>query len=255
MPHERWQEAAAAYALDSLDRADREEFEQHLGECADCRLAVQQFSEVTGLLVHASPARRAPVTLRQRVTRLVREDPGQGRGRFAPRAMLPWLAAAASITLAISAGLFARRNLADARALQERIVALDDSITARDSVLGYLTGPEVHVVSLAAAGEKPVARVFWNHTRQRYIVTAFDLPPARPGRTYQLWAIAEGKAPVSMGTFDTDANGDAVAVLPVSAEIEQLGFINLCALTQEPAGGSPQPTETPALSGEWRHTD
>ena len=88
--------------------------------------------------------------------------------------------------------------------------------------------------------------MFWNHTRQRYIVTAFDLPPARPGRTYQLWAIANGKAPVSMGTFDTDTAGDALAVLPVSAEVEALGFIDLCAVTEEPSVARPSLRRRPA---------
>ncbi len=37
--------------------------------------------------------------------------------------------------------------------------------------------------------------------------------------------------------------------------ITGLGVIDVCALTEEPAGGSPGPTETPRLAGEWRHTD
>jgi anti-sigma-K factor RskA len=255
--HVHWLESAAAYALDNLDPEERPNFESHLSSCAECRMAVHEFREVAGLLVHASVAEQAPAGLRARVTSLVRADavrrPAvQRRGTLV---VLPWLAAAASVLVALGAGEWARRASARVDTLAERASRLDEALSARDSVLVLLTGPEVHVVSLAAAGETPVARVFWNHVEQRFIVTAFDLPPAPPGRTYQLWAIARGKPPVSMGTFDTAADGVATAVLAVAPEIEALGFIDLCALTVEPAGGSPAPTETPRLAGEWRHTD
>jgi len=111
------------------------------------------------------------------------------------------------------------------------------------------------VVSLAAEGRQPAARIFWNHDRNQFVVTAFALPPAAEGHTYQLWAIADGHAPVSMGTFETDAGGRATAVLPVDPAITALGFIRLCGLTEEPDGGSPQPTEAPRLVGAWTHTD
>jgi anti-sigma-K factor RskA len=165
------------------------------------------------------------------------------------------MAAAAGVALALSAGVYARRALTEREALQDRLSALDGRLSAQDSLLLHLQGPEVHVVSLARSGEKPIARVFWNHVTSRFIVTAFELPPAPEGQTYQLWAIADGRAPVSMGTFETNESGDAMAILPVPADIEPLGFIALCALTVEPDGGSPQPTMTPQLVGEWRHTD
>jgi anti-sigma-K factor RskA len=110
-------------------------------------------------------------------------------------------------------------------------------------------------VSLAGTDRPPTARVFWNHAKRQFIVLAFDLPAAPPGRTYQLWAIANGKAPMSMGTFNTNAQGRVYTVLPVDAQITSLGFVDNCGLTEEPAGGSPQPTETPRLLGAWRHTD
>jgi anti-sigma-K factor RskA len=256
MSHEQWQESAAAYALDSLDANELPEFESHLSSCAECRAAVQEFRDVAGLLVHASAPARAPHGLRFRVASMVRaEETQRPRPRATTRAVLPWVAAAASLALAIGAGTWAGRTSARVDSLAARVTGLNDSLTARDSVLRYLAGPEVHVVSLAAGGDKPVARVFWNHTQQRFIVTAFNLPAPRPGRTYQLWAIAQGTVPMSMGTFNTDASGAATVVLPVSAEILALDFIELCALTEEPAGGSPGPTETPRLTGVWRHTD
>ena len=234
----------------------RPAFESHLTECAECRSAVQEFRDVTGLLAYASPAAGSPGALSGRVADLVRADMVVQRERRLVRpAVLPWIAAAAGVALALSAGVYTRRALSEADALEQRLAALDARVSVQDSLLLHLQGPEVHVVSLARSGEQPVARVFWNHVSGRFIVTAFALPPAPEGRTYQLWAIGAAGAPVSMGTFETDAAGGGTAILPVTADIEALGFVALCALTIEPDGGSPAPTMTPELTGEWRHTD
>lgn len=256
MNHDQWLESAAAYALDSLDADERPAFESHLTDCAECRSAVQEFRDVSGLLAFASPAAPAPRTLSVRVGNLVRADATARAQQARTRpVILPWMAAAAGIALALSAGVYARRAMTETEALESRLSALDARLSAQDSLLLHLQGPEVHVVSLARSGEQPIARVFWNHVTARFIVTAFALPPAPDGRTYQLWAIADGRDPVSMGTFDTNGSGDAMAILPVPADIEALGLVALCALTVEPEGGSPQPTMQPELIGEWRHTD
>jgi anti-sigma-K factor RskA len=111
------------------------------------------------------------------------------------------------------------------------------------------------VVSLGAPARKPTVRVFWNHTRHVFIVTAEGLPSAPAGRAYQLWAMRKGKVPLSMGTFDTDASGRVATVVPVSAAITDGGFFDDCAMTLEPAGGASAPSEGARLVGSWRHVD
>ena len=249
MNHEHWLASAAAYALDSLDKGERAEFEGHLGTCMECRRAVRDFHEVAGLLVHAAPTVAAPSSLRTRVLEQVRSADVQRPRARRPGVGIAWLSAAAGIALALTGALMAGRSRSDSDAMAARLATMDSALTA-------FLGPEVHSASLASGeGEKPVARVFWNHLSKQFIVTAFALPPARDGRTYQLWAIAEGKTPVSMGTFETDGDGRATVVLPVDRAIEEMGFIDLCALTVEPEGGSQQPSEAPRLSGVWRHAD
>src|SRR5439155_555451 len=83
---------------------------------------------------------------------------------------------------------------------------------------------------------------------RRSYVTAFDLPPAPAGRTYQLWAIKKGQAPVSVGTFNTLPGGRAVITLQMPAGFKP----DLSAVTEEPAGGSAQPTQQPFLVGAWQ---
>jgi anti-sigma-K factor RskA len=263
MTHDQLIDSAASYALGALDAGEQEEFETHLRGCAECTRAVDQHREVMGLLAYAAaPVRPAnPDALRDRVLRDVRAASAAvvpiSRARAARGAGSTgwWIAIAASIVVA-AVGLTAygseRSKLIRA---ETDLAAARADIARMDSTVAAFLGPEVHVVSLSEPQRKPAVRVFWNHTRNVFIVTAFELPPAPPGKTYQLWAMPKGKTPSSMGTFQTDANGRATRVLAVASAITDAGFIDDCGLTLEPAGGSPQPTERPRLLGAWRHTD
>lgn len=261
MSHEQWLELAAAYALDALDATERTAFDAHLVRCAECRLAVQEYREVAGLLMHATEPVAAPAGLQDRVMAKLQDAKAEPRTLVPRRSAAPWRSAAswlaaASLVVAAALGALWRKSNEGEQLARGEAAALRRALGDRDSLLASLRGPRVHVVSLSASGgERTVARVFWNHEQHRFVVTAFDIPAARRGRTYQLWAIAKGHAPVSMGTFNTNPDGVATVILPVGTTIESLGVIDLCALTEEPDGGSPQPTETPRLAGSWRHTD
>ena len=254
MTSHEWQEQAAPYALGSLSPEERRAFEAHLAGCAACRADVRAFTEVAGALAHTAPSAEPPRGLRDRVLAEARRVRPIRMG-VARRSPLPWLAAAAALLLAVAGAVEAWRLTSRVHKLERRIAVLDSITAADDSALALLTGPDVNVVTLAGTDRRPSARVVWNRARNRFVVLAFDLPAAPPGRTYQLWAIAKGHSPMSMGTFNTDAHGRARVLLPVDQQIAALGFVDNCGLTQEPSGGSPQPTETPRLLGAWRRTD
>ena len=266
MTHEELRELGAAYALDALDAQERAAVERHLIDCEGCRAEIDTLREVAALLALATPAvdpariaalRRRVMADASHVRPIIaaREEASS----FPPRRPVwrqasTWLAAA-SLFVAVVAGAGWIEATGERAELAHALARTNDTLAARDSVLSAFLGPMVHVVSLSDGENKaPQARVFWNHTKHQFIVTAFHVPPAPSGKTYQLWAIRNGKAPISMGTFDSDASGRALAILPVG-NISEAGYIDNCALTLEPAGGSPQPTETPRLIGAWRHVD
>jgi len=268
MTHQELIDSAASYALDALDSEDRALFEAHLARCAECQSEVADYREVAGALAHAAPGRpvRRSDALRDRILREaleVRPIVSTPRPvslpavpRRAARSIVPWLVAASAVVAAVGLGVVYQGERRQADVLRQQLVSTEAEIARTDSTLAAFLGPEVHVVSLSAADEqKPRLRVFWNHTRRTFIVTALNLPAAPEGKTYQLWAIRKGKAPLSMGTFNADPSGRTASPLAVPAEITDGGFIDECALTVEPAGGSLQPTEPPRMVGSWRHVD
>ncbi|MGH7574995.1 MAG: anti-sigma factor [Longimicrobiales bacterium] len=268
-----WLGDVPAFALGALDADERAAFEAHLEGCAQCRAAVREHQRVVDALAGHVPAVAPPTHLKARVLeaaigersdvrdRVQTRPPGHPAPSPPPAARPrrsftwgPWLAAAAAAAFAVWTGLSYQRSemradtlaaeLANARAT---IDALEIEGARRDTLLAALTGPAVETVTLASTANEPRVRLFWNRGTDQMIVAAFDLPPAAAGRTYQLWGLAPGADPVSLGTFDTGPAGRVVVLRPLSSETTYAQS----AVTEEPAGGSEQPTTTPFLVGRW----
>ena len=78
---------------------------------------------------------------------------------------------------------------------------------------------------------------------------AFDLPPIPSDKDYQLWFLPEtkGAKPVSAGILAPGPGGSQFGSIPIPADLKK---INGAAISLEPKGGSPQPTEVKA-GGPW----
>lgn len=169
------------------------------------------------------------VLQRDRVA-LLRAELGTPGGAAAVRtpSRTPWLAAAVLAALFVGAGAYA---------LQLR---------EREAALAGLVAPATRVIELAAASPRaPYGRMFWNPATDRWTFFAYDLPPAAPGRTYQLWLVTPGD-PVSAGTFEPGADGRATVRAEYALPPERLQAI---AVTEEPAGGVPAPTGPMVIVG------
>jgi anti-sigma-K factor RskA len=262
--HDEWIGQSAAFALGVLDADERAEFERHLAGCAECRAEVREHRETAAMLAAGAPSVQPPPGLRARVLDQARPVRPIAAARppvaTAPPRTAPsrWVAAAA-VVLAIagvSAWLLERGRRIEAEAavatledsLSTRtgeIAALDSALAGRDSLLATVLAEDVRTVTLTSSGTAPAARLYWNPAGGRIVLTAHDLPPASAGRTYQLWGIADGQ-PLSLGVFDTDVSGRATVEFTVDPSLRfQVG-----AITDEPTGGSPQPTTTPFLVGQ-----
>ena len=273
-----------AVALDALDPAERDAVLAHVAGCEICRAELATLRETASQLAFAAPAadsagsrERIHSRLMDRVRRgrararsssaptarvvaeFVRVRPNTGRGGGWRRA--EWLAVAASVLFFITGALFAnatrdRQNLRDA--LQAELArgqsartssdSLRTVVALRDSMIAGLIGRDVAVVSLTASGAKaPFARMFWDTTRNTWTLVAHNMPALKTGRTYQLWLVTK-TAKISAGTFEP-SNGDAVvrATYPLARD-----SLQAIAITEEPAGGVPQPTGAMIVAGEAR---
>ncbi len=73
------------------------------------------------------------------------------------------------------------------------------------------------------------------------------MKPPPPGREFELWFITPEQKKVPAGTFGVDVDGKAELVVQMPAD---LGPVALAAITDEPLGGSPQPTGAIQLAGK-----
>ena len=271
MTEHHWTDSAAAYVLETLEPAERSQFESHLAECDRCRRDVDAYREVASGLAGGAPPRTPPPALRDRVLEQIQGSHRSHDGVWAAPSDQPpprthpspvvrrvmWGAVAATVVLSATLGLMLSRSNA-ARSDLEReyersratVAARDETIDRQQALLDTLLAPNVSTASLvSAAPADPRLQLFWNRDTDLLVVAAFNLPPAAPGRVYQLWGIQGDDPPVSLGVFDTATDSTATVTAPSAVPFD------LAALTEEPASGSQQPTSDPFLVGAWNHTD
>jgi anti-sigma-K factor RskA len=221
----------AVYALDALEPEERAAIDVHLAGCAACRAELDGYLATLGqMTVPEEP----PDRVWEGISRQIRAD-GALADTAAPKAPRPpavvrlderrpgrariLLAAAAAVVVILGIGALTLRS--------------GDSDSVRELADAAADDPASTVVGLSADGQNTVARIVLTDSDNDYVV--FDELPELPSDdTYQLWRTDEG-APVSLGLLGDAADGAAELSLPDDA----VTF----AVSREPAGGSPQPTD------------
>jgi DNA-directed RNA polymerase specialized sigma24 family protein len=132
-------------------------------------------------------------------------------------------------------------------ALAHEADQLEEELRTQQAILAILRDPATQVVALAGQAPAPAARarMLWREKAGGLLV-ATGLPETPTGKTYQLWAIAGGNAPVSAGVFGVDAGGaGSLTVRPLPGVTSVTTFV----VTLEPAGGLPAPSGATYLLG------
>ncbi|MGE0879598.1 MAG: anti-sigma factor [Acidimicrobiia bacterium] len=221
---------ASLYTVDALDDIERRRFERHLDNCETCRADVDGFRRAAAGLT-AAAAIAPPPALKDRVLADVARSrqvsvasrPSAGVRHVVRRA----LAVAAAVVTALSGAL----------ALHERSVARDATAAA-----AIARAADTQIVRFAPDTSGTAQLMFAPSVGAAILVTDGVAAPA-DGRTYQLWAIEAG-TPRSLGTFTPSGERGELRV----KESPKPGTV--LAVTDEPDGGSPQPTTTPFLASE-----
>jgi anti-sigma-K factor RskA len=211
---------APAYALDALDPDDERRFEAHLEECEQCRADVDAYREAAAALGSGVAQVDPPGALRERILAEARAErpnvvplrPGRLAGATAFAYGLAAVAASAAVGLGIWAASL-KSDLDAERAAAPRVVQLSGA-----------TG----------------AVVVTNGGRAALVVTG--LPPAPPGKTYEVWVIE--KTPKRAGLMEGGTKASAVKL------VEPTPGGSVVAVTVEAEGGVDAPTGKPIFSAK-----
>ena len=258
---------AAAHALDALDDAERRRFEAHLPGCAACRADVAEFGDTAALLGEAAAA-PPPASLRTSLLAAVARTPQEPATSTAPsstarpgpagapavadlaahratrtardRRRTPrWQSglAAACALLAAGTGTWAWSAQRSAEEARSAATAADREA---DRMAALLTAPGSRVRTVAGTGGATATVVSAGHEA---VVVGAGMPAVASDRGYQLWLIEDGAARPA-GMLHHDEDGHWSAYVPDTGGAPTLG------VTEEPAGGSEQPTTTPLLAAD-----
>jgi len=241
------QETAILYAAGALGETERREYARHLDEdnCDACRAEVLEFEAAAQSLAVSLPMQTPSESVKKRLMAQAEALsamplPRQERkGSFF--ALAGWLTAAASVlvlVIVLSSNTTLRSQVDD---LKSRVVDLENQIGTQKSLLASLTSPDIRIINLAGQGATPKARarILWDEPAHNWHVRITGLPQAASARSYQMWFVPKTGNPVSARVFNTNPDGSAEMEIAVPAEVTTL---MAAAVTDEPAGGRPQPT-------------
>ena len=245
-------ELAGAIALEALPDDEAERVAEHLHSCTQPHRELQEFQEVAALLPLACDQVEPPAALRHRILAealapipALRAIP---TAEHAPPRRHIWQlpgvwAAAAALLIAVGLGVW---NVQLHSQLNDRYQA-----GQRAQLQALLAAGRIQPLLPQANGQGISAAVVLADNGHTYLTGKLPTLPA--GKVYELWVIAGG-TPRPAGTFSVSSAGTPQPTASAGAAPVQYAQVQLTApvsdgeaiaLTEEPAGGSVAPSESP----------
>jgi len=271
-------ESYEAYALGALEGEEREAIERHLARgCAACTAGVAQARWVVAQLAALAPDAEPPEELRARILAAAaasadaRAGAGSATGaeprgatsiasargtrRPRPSAVPAWAwAIAAALLLATGYSAWQTRRLdrqleSAARELrqgQARQAAIESEREHYEMAMQILSAQDTKALQLTSKkAAMPPVQAYWS-PKMGLLVMSAGMPQMPSSMTLQLWMVPKKGAPMSVGIFRPDAAGHVMLVAATGAPITEIAAL---AISEEPAGGSAQPTSPPVWVG------
>jgi anti-sigma-K factor RskA len=261
---DQFREMHEAYALGALDPAERSALEAHLtAGCEYCAKAVEEARWLVSQLAYMAPEAAPSEMLKRRLIETVRSEAQSYKKRSTPsRGPIPfwmWAGLAALLLFSIYSAWNTQRlereirstNLQATVIMQERH-DLEVQLQLAMRAATIVTDPASVKISLASREPQlPPFEAKW-HSQLGIVLTGQNIPLPSGNRVLQLWLIPNvpGGKPIPSLALRPDADGKFVLLVVNPPEL--MAATKALAITEEPEGGSPQPTTAPRWVGGIR---
>ncbi len=153
------------------------------------------------------------------------------------------------LALALALALFAavyfggrERDLANEMArVRDQSNRLTVELTRVNQAFAILTGADTTITPFAEGQSKAKGKVYVSPSHGVLLI-AGDLPPAPPGKAYEMWIVRDGKAKAA-GMFQSAPDGSAMHM-----QRNTVANNDAVAVTMENEAGADQPTSTPLFA-------
>ena len=270
--HEQIRELMEAYALGALDAQERVAVDEHLASgCTTCAKALEEARWAASQLAYLAPEAQPSEMLKGRLLQTVRAEAGgstatglrepEMHAGEARESGTPWWLWAGVAALLIFSAYSAwnsqrlQREIATLQAQadaqrQQRTRLEQELLTAKTQAHEAMiwSDPKSVKINLPAKDPKmPMLEAMW-HPEMGLCVKGWNVPAVGKNHVLQLWLIPKkGGKPMPTMTFWPDASGTFTAM--VENPPKEMAETQALAITEEPMGGSEQPTSTPMWVG------
>ncbi len=244
--HAETQELLAPYALGAVSTVEADHVREHLPGCEICRMDLARLSEVVSALPLAVDEAQPPARLKQRILGIARgdaaaaarfgeadlpENPGQAVDLPSGRPVRSW------------AGIRRWSPIAAAAAIAAVLLTWNLQLQTQVNNSRDLAARSVATAPMKSRSGGEVGQITYLAQQHVALVSLRGMAAPAGGRTYEVWIVdAHGRA-TPAGVFLPDGDGSKLLVLT-----QDIGHKSI-AVSEEPAGGSAQPTSPPFIRG------
>jgi hypothetical protein len=241
-------DAIVAYAFDSIAPDEAAKVVAYVAAHPEAQALLDEYREIVGLLPYATAPSEPPPFLREGVLRTIRAERSRRRFSVPLPSRIAFAIAACLVFSLLLWDIGLQRRVGEGMAVPTATSAAATT-SAASPISDILSRPDLLTYPMDAQPDAPSAsgRVYLTTDPQLSAMAVWHMPPLPPDRTYQLWFRLDDQTRVSITTFTVDERGSAVIRLNVPHMNRP--YVQ-CGITQEPIGGSPEPSGPRMLSSQ-----